>query len=53
MGVVILTLIVISTITFCLETLPWYYDPDPGRVGVCSRHHNQRRLHLVCFIVHN
>ena len=29
-GVVILVLIVVSTITFCLETIPWYYDPEPG-----------------------
>jgi len=29
-GVFILCLIVISTVTFCLETLPWYYDPNPG-----------------------
>lgn len=29
-GVFILCLIVISTVTFCMETLPWYYDPDPG-----------------------
>ena len=28
-GVLVLVLIVLSTVTFCVETIPWLYDPNP------------------------
>lgn len=29
-GAAMITLILVSTVTFCVETLPWFYDPEPS-----------------------